>query len=418
MPDFMTYTQGEIDTLLNAKGAGTVKSVNGTSPDANGNVTVSTTTEGIVQLAGDLAGTATAPTVTGGTHHGHTSGQVSGLATVATSGKYTDLSGLPTLGTAASTASTAYATAAQGIKADGALPSSSYTASDVLTKLKTVDGTGSGLDADLIDGVQLASLVQTSDARLSDARTPTVHASTHAKGGADPVSIDGLMTTATDTSKVLAPNGSGGVSWITPPSGGGGTTHPPIVATPFRGNLSDTTPVPVSIQPLGVSVASVCGSGNATGVTVFPVAFPIAVAYTSLSINVLTALAQTKRVFLWTKDSKGRPAQRVLVAAFDTTATGTVTVIQSGTVPVGDYWLGVEALGTARVQGWNLPPWATPGFPASGFMPFYYEGSGGVKTVDGITESHLADLSTYTGRWTRDDHSLAGAPTVVMGVTL
>ena len=36
--------------------------------------------------------------------------------------------------------------------ASNALPSSSYTASDVLSKLKTVDGTGTGLDADLLDG--------------------------------------------------------------------------------------------------------------------------------------------------------------------------------------------------------------------------------------------------------------------------
>ena len=34
------------------------------------------------------------------------------------------------------------------------LPSASYTAADVLTKIKTVDGTGSGLDADLLDGQQ------------------------------------------------------------------------------------------------------------------------------------------------------------------------------------------------------------------------------------------------------------------------
>jgi hypothetical protein len=56
------------------------------------------------------------------------------------------------LGTAATTAATAYATAAQGATADAALPASSYTAADVLTKLKTVDGSGSGLDADLLDG--------------------------------------------------------------------------------------------------------------------------------------------------------------------------------------------------------------------------------------------------------------------------
>ena len=56
------------------------------------------------------------------------------------------------LGTAATTASTDYATAAQGATADAALPASSYTAADILAKIKTVDGSGSGLDADLLDG--------------------------------------------------------------------------------------------------------------------------------------------------------------------------------------------------------------------------------------------------------------------------
>ena len=39
----------------------------------------------------------------------------------------------------------------------GKLESSTYTASDVLTKIKTVDGTGSGLDADLLDGLNSAT---------------------------------------------------------------------------------------------------------------------------------------------------------------------------------------------------------------------------------------------------------------------
>ena len=46
------------------------------------------------------------------------------LATVATSGAYNDLSGKPTLGSAAATASTDYATAAQGTLATNALPAS------------------------------------------------------------------------------------------------------------------------------------------------------------------------------------------------------------------------------------------------------------------------------------------------------
>lgn len=45
-----------------------------------------------------------------------------------------------------------FATAAQGVKADNALPAASYTAADVLAKVKTVDGVGSGLDADLFRG--------------------------------------------------------------------------------------------------------------------------------------------------------------------------------------------------------------------------------------------------------------------------
>ena len=39
------------------------------------------------------------------------------------------------------------------------LASSSYTAADVLAKLLTVDGTGSGLDADLLDGIQASSFI-------------------------------------------------------------------------------------------------------------------------------------------------------------------------------------------------------------------------------------------------------------------
>ena len=138
------------------------------------------------------------------------------------------------LGTAATTASTDYATAAQGTKADTAhgwgnhasagyltgnqtitlsgdvsgsgttsisvtvaddshnhvisnvdglqtaldakLASSSYTAADVLTKIKTVDGSGSGLDADTLDGVQATGFLQTSGGTLTGNLTvPTLY---------------------------------------------------------------------------------------------------------------------------------------------------------------------------------------------------------------------------------------------------
>ena len=49
------------------------------------------------------------------------------------------------------------------------LNTSTYTASDILTKLKTVDGTGSGLDADLIDGKSPTALNTVSTCVLRDA---------------------------------------------------------------------------------------------------------------------------------------------------------------------------------------------------------------------------------------------------------
>lgn len=47
------------------------------------------------------------------------------------------------------------------------LDSTAYTASDVLNKIKTVDGAGSGLDADLLDGLSSASYVQTTSSSLT-----------------------------------------------------------------------------------------------------------------------------------------------------------------------------------------------------------------------------------------------------------
>jgi hypothetical protein len=47
------------------------------------------------------------------------------------------------------------------------LNSSGYTASDVLAKLLTVDGTGSGIDADKVDGKELSALWADTDCTLS-----------------------------------------------------------------------------------------------------------------------------------------------------------------------------------------------------------------------------------------------------------
>ena len=51
-------------------------------------------------------------------------------------------------------------------KIETLLPSASYTAADVLAKLLTVDGSGSGLDADLLDGMSSAAFAQLAAANV------------------------------------------------------------------------------------------------------------------------------------------------------------------------------------------------------------------------------------------------------------
>lgn len=106
------------------------------------------------------------------------------FAVVATSGKYSDLSGLPTIPT-----NTNQLTNGAGFVTSSALNSyllkSSYTAADVLAKLLTVDGSGSGLDADTIDGKHFDELLM-KDVRIQGNLTVT--------GGITAYSTDGSAT--------------------------------------------------------------------------------------------------------------------------------------------------------------------------------------------------------------------------------
>jgi len=79
---------------------------------------------------------------------------------------------------------------------------STYTAADVLTKIKTVDGSGSGLDADLLDGINSDAFVQTSGAQsiagvktFSDAPVvPDQNASDNSGKAANTKYVDAAIT--------------------------------------------------------------------------------------------------------------------------------------------------------------------------------------------------------------------------------
>jgi hypothetical protein len=114
---------------------------------------------------------------------------ITGLATVATSGGYGDLSGLPTLGTAAATAATDYATAAQGGKADTAvqgvtgtapITSSGGTTPVIGISAATTSAAGSMSSADKtkLNGIETGAQVNVGTDLAYDAATRVVSSST------------------------------------------------------------------------------------------------------------------------------------------------------------------------------------------------------------------------------------------------
>lgn len=121
---------------------------------ASGNVTLTVGTDGVTTFdlsSGVLASLSLADSAV----------QPGDLATVATTGAYSDLSGLPTLGTAAATDATAYATAAQGTKADSAVQSIvagtgvTVDTTDPQNPVVSAPGAGAAIPAGYIDGLQM-----------------------------------------------------------------------------------------------------------------------------------------------------------------------------------------------------------------------------------------------------------------------
>ena len=87
------------------------------------------------------------------------------------------------------------------------LPTASYTAADVLTKIKTVDGAGSGLDADLLDGQSSAAFATAAEI----AAPPVVPYASGALGTADwnSITTPGWHTQLMDIGRANAPTTTG-----------------------------------------------------------------------------------------------------------------------------------------------------------------------------------------------------------------
>jgi hypothetical protein len=273
-------------TSINFTGASVTATANGTAVtvDVSGSSSSgatnlsSTATASNVVVASDTGLDATIASATGttaGVMSAADKTKLDGLATVATSGSYADLTNKPTLGSAASTSSSAYATAAQGILADSAVQPAGLTKTAV--GLGNVDNT-SDANKPISTAVATALAGKTSPADVTAAIQAVV--------GAAPAALDTLneiasalgndanyaatMTANLATKAPLAsPTFTGTVSGVTASMVGLGNVNntsdankPVSTATQFALDSKAPTANPTFTGTVSGVTASMVGLGN------------------------------------------------------------------------------------------------------------------------------------------------------------
>lgn len=175
---------------------------------------------------------------------------------------------------AATTTSLQQRTPAQVLSDIGALASSAYTASDVLSKLLTVDGAGSSLDADLLDGQQgsyytniVARLGYTPVNKAGDTITGVLHLTNTDVSVQNNIDFNIVPTMPTTAGLYLGWNRSGGDGegnlLVSKGGGGGATVLRVYTIDPSTGNTTETMQLTPSGLKVGTALDSVYSTGNA-----------------------------------------------------------------------------------------------------------------------------------------------------------
>lgn len=303
------------------------------------NTTASYTTAEQTKLGSIASGaTANSPDATLLARANHTGTQaastITGLATVATSGLFSDLGSKPTT------------LAGYGIT-DGA--TTSALTSGLATKANTATTLAGYGITDGLTTTAAASTYQPLDGDLTALAGVTGTNTIYYRSAADtwsPVTIGSNLTFSGGT---LAASGGGG-AW-----------------TPFSISVNSTEGVPCTTY--GSSAAPANQSTALNAMDIYPWICPVNMTISSVSIRVNTVLASsTCKVVFYTSNASGQPNTLMFeTAEADTSTTGVKTLTASASFTAGTlYWVGMRS-NLASIGMFAFPGSATPDIgPATG----------------------------------------------------
>lgn len=209
------------------------------------------------------------------------------------------------------------------------LLSSSYTAADVLTKLLTVDGTGSGLDADLLDGLNSSS------ANTGSTIVARNSSGNFAAGQITASLFVGSLTIPTSGTISLSGSSSGTISLAAPAAAGTNTITFPATT----GNVVTTGDVATITNNMLAGSIGNAKLANST-ITIDGNAVALGGSVSIASGNITWTGAQTFRDNKWTMtdDSDTTKAFTFEASGITTGTTRTLTVPNaSGTLALQSY---------------------------------------------------------------------------------